>query len=483
MASPFVQQLNFQARDASNESAALQAAFSLGLLEALAAAPDGLSVDQATAALGAQWRGVRSLLEVLAGLRFASFDGSRYRLQPQLAAALGNESYRRSLQEAGSWWMTAAQLPAAVRSGLPVEGRDLLGWVRQCFTPPLDGASPAEDFYDRLARMFLRTQALVTASSLGLLQALVKGQTQLSELARRLEVSPAGLEVLLQVLETQQLVTRSGQEVALSPVASQSLDQASLPYFERALPATMVYWEGLGRLAEAVKTGQFVLDLKQPHNAQRVYGENASRITGIFASHLRLGRSAVALVQQMRSLDQARILDVGTGSGVWGAAFALGAPNAQVTYLDSEHVLATVKENLARAKVLERARLWAADCTRVDLGQGSYDVILLPQILPVLLPQERADFFSRVARALAPNGVVAVSGYVLSDLRDGPMDAVYFSLRRFMTNEGDVLSFPEMRGELAGVGLNQARLYPLPVQELVLATRGDLPWPATQGRQ
>ncbi|MGA9522512.1 MAG: methyltransferase dimerization domain-containing protein [Myxococcaceae bacterium] len=480
MSASFVQTLNFCARDASNESAALQAARTLGLLDALRDAPAGVTLASLSSTLASKPRGVRALLEVLVGLGFVRFDGDTYALTQTSAEFLADAGFRKRLDEASGWWTASALLPDAVRTGSSAEARDLLEWFEQRFSevgsPAARGS--AEDFYDRFARSFLRTQVLVAASRVGLLEALAQGPSQHAALEERLELSSRGLEVLLGALQRMEIVVASREDVRFTEQAAYSLDPKSLPYFERALPATMVYWEGLGQLADAVKTGRFVLDLKRPEIAAKIYGENASRITGIFASHLRLGRHAVQLVKQMRSLAGARILDVGTGSGVWGAAFAEGDPSAQVTFLDSEQVLTTVRENLARVKLLERARLWAADCTQVELGEAAWDVILLPQILPVLQPHEREDFWRRVGRALAPGGVVAISGYVLSDLRDGPMDAIYFSLRRYMTNEGDVLSLPEMRRELGRVGLGEARLYPLPVQELVLATRGNLPWPA-----
>lgn len=478
----FVQKLNFRARDAANESAGLHAAFTLGLFDALAQAGDaGATLEELSQKLASVPRGVRSLLEVASGLHYIRFDGNRYALTREAAAFLDDGPFREQLKDAVAWWTRSTELTDAVKHGS--EKKDVLEHFRRAFTAELsDSPSLREDFLDRFTRNFLRTQLFVAASFNGLLKALARGESDRAALQSSLKLSAEGLDLLALGLYRMGILESKDGPLRHTPNAAHSLDEKGLPYFERALPATMVYWQGLGELAHSVKTGEFSLDLKRPEVAAKIYGENASRITGIFASHIKLGRHATELVKQMRSFDGAKVLDVGTGSGVWGAAFALAFPSAEVTYLDSDYVLEGVKKNLASLKILERGKLWAADCMTAELGEKKWDAILLPQILPVLQPHERRAFLDRVGRAVAPGGLVAISGYVLSDLRDAPMDAVYFSLRRYMTNEGDVLSFPEMKAELARVGLNEARLYPLPVQELVIGTRGDLPWPREQGR-
>ena len=109
----------------------------------------------------------------------------------------------------------------------------------------------------------------------------------LGALASATQAHPRGVEVLLEVL------TRCGtteQEAEgryrYTPPAAHSLDAQGLPYFLRGLRATTVYWEGLGELAEAIRHQRFVLNLKDPETARKVYSQNASRITGIFGAHL-----------------------------------------------------------------------------------------------------------------------------------------------------------------------------------------------------
>ncbi|WP_434345897.1 class I SAM-dependent methyltransferase [Myxococcus virescens] len=482
----FVQQLNFHARDASNEAAALQAAFALGLFGHLPETGSGepVSLEVLAKRVGGTWRGTRSVVEPLVALGFVHLEEGRgYSLPASTAAFLRDEAFIAGLREARRWWHPLALLPQAVRAGGPVAwggaSWDVLGWYRALFLSPAPSTPSAEarDFHDRFARNPARTLALVTAAELDVLVKLVRGPVTLDALAWDVGASAEALEVLLGALAAMGIVQARETGWGFTEAAGRALDAQSLPYFQRALPATMAYWEALGHLDEAVREQRFRLDLRDPETARRIYQENASRISSIFASHLRLSRQAATLVRSMRPLAQARVLDVGTGSGVWGAAFGLVDPTTHVTYLDSPHVLDAVRPHLAKLKLEARSELWAGDCLSVDYGESRYDVILLPQIIPALPPSELPSFFARLARALRPGGLLLISGYLLTDRRDGPLDALYFALRRYVTNEGDVLSLPEFRALLGPVGLTDARGFDMPIQQVVIAHRGDVAWP------
>ncbi|PTL79275.1 class I SAM-dependent methyltransferase [Vitiosangium sp. GDMCC 1.1324] len=483
----FVQQLNFWARDASNESAALLGAFSLGLFAQLpdeGSAPP-VSLESLAQRIGGTVRGTRSVIEPLVGLGFVRLEEGRGYSLPVESAFLRGSGFTARMREALGWWLVSAKLPESVRTGAPVdwhgESRDLLGLYRREFLAPRAPApsAAAEDYDDRAVRGFLRTQALVTSGEVGLLEAMVSGPRPLVELAKVTGSQPEALRVVLGVLVSMGIVRQEGEAFGFTELAGRSLDASSLPYFQRAFPATMDYWEAFGHLDEAVTQARFRLDLRDPEVAKRIYQRNASRITGIFASHVKLGRKAAELVGTLRPLKDARVLDVGTGSGVWGAAFALTDPSVHVTYLDSEHVLEQVKPNIAKLKLEGRARYWAGDCLSVDYGESQYDVILLPQVIPALPPESLPSFFGKLARALRPRGLLVVSGYLLTDRRDGSLDALYFSLRRYVSNEGDVLSMPDFRRLLEPVGLSSSRGFEMPIQQVVIASRGDVPWPDT----
>ncbi|MFP2932449.1 methyltransferase, partial [Pyxidicoccus sp. 3LG] len=185
------QSLHFWARNASNESALLQASLRVGLFDTLPVEGGGepMTVARLAEVLGVSARGVRSLLELLVCLGLARMDDARrYCLAPATAALLRDTRLRERLQAELPWWHPLGLLDEAVKRGEPVEhgGRrwDVLGHYRELFLAPPPPATSAgeEDFFDRFARSAARTQLLITVGRLGVLELLAAAPRTLPEL-------------------------------------------------------------------------------------------------------------------------------------------------------------------------------------------------------------------------------------------------------------------------------------------------------------
>ncbi|MFY0524868.1 class I SAM-dependent methyltransferase [Archangium gephyra] len=478
------QSLHFWARNASNESALLRTSLAVGLFDALPVEGEGAPVtaEQLAAKVGASVRGVRSLVELLVCLGLVRMDDARgLVLARPVAAFLRDAAFRERLQEAAGWWGAIGRLEEAVKTGerLGQDGcRDVLGYYERLFLGPVPAPSPeAEDFFDRFARGAARTWLLVTVGRLGLLEQLATGPQDEAALRAATGASERGLRTVLEVLAHLGLTRTEGTTSSFTDEARQVLDGKALPYLLRSFSVSAQYWEALERLEETVRHERFILDLKDPEVSRRFYADNSNQITAVFASHFQLSRRAAATLAQVRPLAGAKVLDIGTGSGVWGVAFARTEPTAHVTYFDQEVVLEQARRNVEQLKALGQARFWPGNLFTQDFGEAAYDFIILPQVLNVLRPESLPDMFRRVARALKPDGILVIAEYVLNERRDGPLDHLYFGFRRFLTNEGDLLSHSEYARLLADVGLASTVCLPLPTQELLLAARAGVPLP------
>ncbi|WNG39144.1 methyltransferase domain-containing protein [Archangium violaceum] len=477
--------LHFWARNASNESALLRTSLSVGLFDALPVEGEGtpVTVQQLAKQVGATIRGVRSLVELLVCLGLVHLDDARgLVLARPVAAFLRDASFKERLLDVARWWGPVGHLEDAVRSGEAVEhgGQrwDVLDHYRRLFLETTPTPSPeAEDFFDRFARGSARTWLLVTAGRLGLLERLATGPQDEAALRTTTGASERGLRTVLDVLAHLGLTRTEGTAVRFTDEARQVLEGKALQYLLRSFSVSAQYWEALERLEETVRHERFFLDLKDPEVSRRFYADNSNQITAVFASHFQLSRRAAATIAQVRPLTGASVLDIGTGSGVWGVAFARTEPTAHVTYFDQEEVLAQAKRNVEQLQASSRARFWPGNLFTQDFGSAAYDFIILPQVLNVLRPESLPDMFRRVARALKPDGILVIAEYVLDERRDGPLDHLYFGLRRFLTNEGDLLSHSEYRELLADVGLTSSVCLPLPTQELLLAARPGVTLP------
>ena len=151
------------------------------------------------------------------------------------------------------------------------------------------------------------------------------------------------------------------------------------------------------------------------------------------------GRSADALAALQASLERlerppARVLDLGTGTGLAALAVAQRFPNAHVVGVD----LADAMIERARAKLSddqrERIRFEVADASRLPYDDGSFDLVTLQNMIP---------FFDELARVVAPGGVV------VNAFSAGPATPIYVPPER-LRNELSARGFSDFADVSAG---------------------------------
>jgi release factor glutamine methyltransferase len=85
-------------------------------------------------------------------------------------------------------------------------------------------------------------------------------------------------------------------------------------------------------------------------------------------------------LEDLQGKPDARVLDIGTGSGAIAIAIAVNAPNAQITAVDiSADAIALASRNVRRHRVEDRVTLRRADCFDILDGEsalGTFDAIV-----------------------------------------------------------------------------------------------------------
>lgn len=179
-------------------------------------------------------------------------------------------------------------------------------------------------------------------------------------------------------------------------------------------------------------------------------------------------RAAVDLLEWTRNLiaDGARVLDLGGGHGRYARTFADAGYRA--TLFDLPLVVEIAKER--HGDRLDYMEGDFQDPT-VDLG-GPYDMVVLSNIIHGQSPAENADLVARLARVLAPGGVLVVKDMFVDDRNRDPAQAVFFGLTMlFYTDRGRSYSISEAERWYRAADLEPAGVTSLETHDLCIARR------------
>lgn len=178
----------------------------------------------------------------------------------------------------------------------------------------------------------------------------------------------------------------------------------------------------------------------------------------VLAKHLQLGK--------------AHVLDIATGSGVWGIALAQSSPQVQVSVVDWPGVFEVTKQITARHGVADRFHYIPGDIGTVDFGTG-YDVATLGHILHSEGEARSRHLLAKVYEALAPGGTIAIQEFLVNPDHKGPVNGLIFAVNMLVnTDNGATWSFEEISQWLRETGFTNPRLLDSPgPSPLILATK------------
>jgi ubiquinone/menaquinone biosynthesis C-methylase UbiE len=161
--------------------------------------------------------------------------------------------------------------------------------------------------------------------------------------------------------------------------------------------------------------------------------------TRLSPQHLDPFNAAIALVDA----SPARILDIGTGTGVAARALAARWPEAEITGVDLSEAM--IREAQARA-TSEREHYLTADASALPFEEGAFDLVTQVNMIP---------FFDELARVTAPGGTVVVA------YSRGPQTPIWVPLAR-------------VQEELAGRGFGRFEEVWVGAGRSLLALRAEL---------
>jgi ubiquinone/menaquinone biosynthesis C-methylase UbiE len=278
----------------------------------------------------------------------------------------------------------------------------------------------------------------------GLLDALQPEPATLSELSVRGGSHERATRLMLDVLETLQLVKATGERWSLTLLAQMLLSGSYRELGD-------LYWS---HLPAFLKYGQPLVKMDDAAKSETYYQTQAAALAWMLGPTAEL--AAESLHTEIGSA--AEILDLGAGSAIWSLSLARRADNRCVTAVDWPAVLEVATDYARQFELSDRFQTLVGDFHKLELPASKYDLAILANVTHLQTPAANIALFRRIHAALRPDARLAIID-VFPGLSDGDLNRTLYSLGLALrTEHGRVYSVEELERMLMEAGFETPRL-------------------------
>jgi SAM-dependent methyltransferase len=284
----------------------------------------------------------------------------------------------------------------------------------------------------------LLARAVMAATKQGLFEALAAGPLSAPEVAERRGTHPGATRAFLDALVSSGYLELAGERYALTPPARKWLLKDS----PRSLYDNILYryleWGWLARMDDYLTSGM-PLDMHSGMTPEEwgLYQRGMLSLARLMAPEL---------VWRTRLPRGARdLLDLGGSHGYFSVALCRRHPDLRAVVLDLPEAIEQSAPLLAREGMGERVVHRAGNALKDDLGEGSWDAVLLSQLAHHFDDATNRDLIRRIARALRPGGLLVILEVIRRESpREGGQMGGLFDLYFALTSEAGTWTFAEM---------------------------------------
>jgi SAM-dependent methyltransferase len=320
---------------------------------------------------------------------------------------------------------------------------------------------------------YQRTAAVKSAIELDLFTAIGKGASAPTALASVTRASVRGLRILCDHLTVQGLLTKQDGAYSLTPDSQAFLDRRSPSCIADAAIgffASNHMVRSFDSLTASVRKGGTAISPQGTMGPDDPIWVNFAISMAAVQAPLANG---VAKILNAEAAPPWKILDVGSGHGLFGIAIARKNPKAEIYSQDWAPVLEVAQRNADDAGVSPRFHQLPGSAFDIDLG-SDYDLVLLTNFLQLLDRNAIEPFLKKVHAALKPGGRSVTVGFIPNDDRISPPAPAAFSLSMLAITPGgeaySVGDYEEMF-QKAGFTSNEKVELPNSPQQLILSTK------------
>ncbi len=297
-------------------------------------------------------------------------------------------------------------------------------------------------------------RVLIAALELDIFTTVGTDSWSIPDLAKALNVSERGLNILCRNLAAVGVLQKRGARYRNSRLGATALNAHHPSYRGGYLNLLKNHWTDWIRLLESVRNG-LPIDHDVPDDPD-------FRRQFTWAMHHRTLELAPAIASQVRLGRAKKLLDLGGGPGTYAMAFLAKNKHLHATVCDRAPALEVAKEIATTHQARRRLSYLPCDFLK-DPIPGAYDVIWYSNVLHIYSPEENQTIFRRVLSSLAPCGRFIIQDAFLHD-REGlyPLEANLFAVSMLLFTEGgNTYSVAEIGKWLKGAGLVGIKTVPI----------------------
>lgn len=293
---------------------------------------------------------------------------------------------------------------------------------------------------------------------LGIFDALEKTPLGADAVARRLGLDSEATELLLNALVSLTLLEKQQEVFSLSSAARKYLVASSPQYLGGMIRFEARLWGCWERLPEAIRSGK-------PARPTNMYQDDPAE-TEIFInamdSLVKARGDAEVLAAAFDWRNVGELLDVGSGPATYPIALCEKYPGLRATIFDLPATLKITERYVKSAGLEKRISLIAGDY-RSDPIPGSYDAVLLSNIIHGENFADNEKLLRKLAANLKPSGWILIKDHILEESRAAPAVGAVFSLLMLLTTEGGrCYSLSEVKSWMTAAGLTNIQQIDLP---------------------
>lgn len=296
------------------------------------------------------------------------------------------------------------------------------------------------------------------------------GQQQLTgrEVAERLGGDVRGVTTLLNALTAMELLKKSEEKFANTPLSANYLSKESPNYMGYIVMHQAHLVDSWQQLDVAAVSGRPT----RPRVTSKGEEEREAFLMGMFNMAM---MSAPGLVKNIDLTGRRHLLDLGGGPGTWAIHFCLANPELKATVFDLHTTRPFAEKTIRRFNLSDRVDFREGDYLKDEIT-GQYDTVWMSQILHGEGPESCRVMMRKAMSVLGPDGLIFVHDFILNNDLVGPLRPALFSLNMLTgTESGRAYSEEQIMDMLRDAGAKDLRRLPIqiPNESGVIAGRAS----------